>query len=347
MRLYEYLLDRKYLILFYLLLMFFVTAVISLDPGGRVNMNNVIYINGVALFLFIIYLLGSFVFKQQFYRQFQKSLEENPGGIIHTMPTPGTYEQRLYRKLLEKIYLEQKNYLEKLYTQRKEDLEFTNSWVHEIKTPLATSHLLIENSRGKCPDGILDSLEEELVRMDGLVEQVLYYARRDDFAKDYFIQEHELKPLINELVKNHARTFISKKIRITIDRIDIMVLTDRKWLMFILSQVLSNSLKYTHEGGSISIYAEENTEEKRLVIVDNGIGIKAEDIGRVFDRGFTGYNGRIFSKSTGMGLYLARSLARKLGHEMTIESEFKKYTRVTIHFPRLGDYYRQVYRQVT
>jgi signal transduction histidine kinase len=341
MRFFEYLLDRKYTMLFYLFLMSFVTAVIALDPGQQVGMDNIIYINGVALLFFILYLLGGYWFKRQFYRQVQQILEENPGEIIYALPAAGSYEQRLYWQLLQKIYVEQKNNMDKLNEQRKENLEFINTWVHEIKTPLATSHLLIENNRGRYGDDeLLDNLEEEVNRMDGLVEQVLYHARMDDFSRDYLIQEYELKPLINEVVKRHARLFISKKIGIKIDELKLNVLTDRKWLMFILSQVLGNSLKYTSAGGEIHIYAEEDVKEKRLVIADNGVGIKAEDRERVFDRGFTGYNGRMFSKSTGMGLYLARSLSRKLGHEMSVESEFGQYTRVFLHFPRLGDYYR-------
>lgn len=340
MRLYEYLLDRRYIILYYLLLMTFITAVIALDPARRVSTDNIVYINGVALLSFVIYLLGGYGFKRQFYRQISRSLEKSSTEAIHSLPTTGNFEQKLFRQMLEKVYAEQRGHLEGLDTRRKENLEFINSWVHEIKTPLATSHLLIENSRGSCPDGLLDSLEEEMSRMDGLVEQVLYHARMDDFARDYFIQEYELKPLVTELVKNHARIFISKKIRVDIGDFDVTVLTDRKWLMFILGQVISNSLKYTPEGGLIRIQAGKNGEGKKLEITDYGIGIKPEDIERVFERGFTGYNGRNFSKSTGMGLYLARSLARKLGHEMTVESEFGEFTRVNIHFPRLRDYYR-------
>ncbi len=336
MKFSEYLSDRKYLLLFYLILISFITAVIALDPGQQVTVDNIIYINVVALVLLVIYLLGGYIRRQRFYRQIQQSLESNLAGIVHTLPQPGNYEQKLYRRLLEMIYSEQKEYLETLHEQRKENLEFINSWVHEIKTPLAASHLLIENSRGQYADELLDSLEEEVTRMDGLVEQVLYHARMDDFARDYLIQEYELQPLVNELVKGQARLFISRKIGVNIGEIDISVLTDRKWLLFILNQVLSNSLKYTPAGGLIRIYAEEDAREKRLVIADNGVGIKAEDIERVFARGFTGYNGRKFSKSTGMGLYLARTLARKLGHEMSIDSELGEYTRVYLHFPRLG-----------
>lgn len=176
-------------------------------------------------------------------------------------------------------------------------------------------------------------------RIDQLVEQVLYYSKIDDFSRDYFIHELGLKALVNEVIKKHARTFINKNIRVEIDISAMEVNSERKWLMFILDQIISNSLKYTDKGGKIKIHAEQDEQGKRLIITDNGTGIRAEDLERVFDRGFTGYNGRKFSKSTGMGLYLAIKLARKLGHEISIASEYGEYTRVTVHFPKLGDYY--------
>ncbi|MEA1960846.1 MAG: ATP-binding protein [Bacillota bacterium] len=121
---------------------------------------------------------------------------------------------------------------------------------------------------------------------------------------------------------------------------DIDVSSDKKWLLFILDQIISNSLKYINPGGLIKIYTERSEREKRLIIMDNGVGIRTEDIERVFDRGFTGYNGREFTKSTGMGLYLTKKLARKLGHDVTIDSVYGEYTKVTIHFFKLGDYYQ-------
>ncbi|MBP1761032.1 MAG: putative two-component sensor histidine kinase, partial [Firmicutes bacterium] len=168
------------------------------------------------------------------------------------------------------------------------------------------------------------------------VEQVLYYSKIDDFSKDYFVQELELQSIVNQVIKKHARTFIHKNIRIETDSTDMEVMSDKKWLLFILDQIISNSLKYTDQGGKIKIHAERDEREKRLIIMDNGIGIRPEDIDRVFDRGFTGFNGREFSKSTGIGLYLARRLARKLGHDISVESVYGEYTCLTIHFPKLG-----------
>jgi signal transduction histidine kinase len=144
--------------------------------------------------------------------------------------------------------------------------------------------------------------------------------------------------LVKEGVKRQAKTFINKRIKIDIGEGNLSVLTDRKWLMFIIDQILSNSLKYTGEGGKISIVYEEDVKEKRLVIEDNGIGIPPEDLDRVFEKGFTGNTGRQHYKSTGMGLYLAKKLCRKLGHDISIESEYGRYTRVVLHFPKHNNY---------
>ncbi|MDD2585777.1 MAG: sensor histidine kinase [Syntrophomonadaceae bacterium] len=338
MKLKEYLLDQIYLIVFYILLMTFITAVIYLDPTVKVWTNNIVYLNVAALFLFGVYLLGTYLLRKGYYTQMLRSIQEEKEAI-YSWPAAYNYEQKLVRKLLFKIYDEQNSKIEEIYTEKKDNFEFISSWIHEIKTPIAVSKLLLENNSRKDKDELLNSLGEEIERIDRLVEQVLYYSKIDDFSRDYFVHELELNKVLSESIKKHAKIFIAKNIRIEMEKLDITVTTDKKWLLFILDQIISNSLKYTPPGGLIKVYAAKDEREKRLIIMDNGIGIRPEDIDRVFDRGFTGYNGREFSKSTGMGLYLARSLARKLGHDMSIDSVYGEHTRVTIHFPKLGNYY--------
>lgn len=338
MKLKEYLADQIALIIFYIFLMTFITAVICLDPALKVWTNNIVYLNIAALFLFCTYLLGTYLLRKGYYTQMIRAIEEEKEAI-YSMPAARNYEQKLFRKLLMKIYDEQNSRIEEIHAEKKDNFEFISAWIHEIKTPIAVSKLLIENNCGKENDDLLNSLQEEVDRIDRLVEQVLYYSKIDDFSKDYFVHELELKALVNEVIKKHARTFIHKNIRIEMNINDIEVSSDKKWLLFILDQIISNALKYTGEGGIIKIHAERDEREKRLTITDNGIGIRPEDIDRVFDRGFTGYNGREFSKSTGMGLYLARRLARKLGHDISMASVYGEYTQVTIHFPKLSDYY--------
>jgi len=339
MRMKEYLFGQIYLIIFYILLMIFISSVIYLDPAVKVWNDDLFYINLVALFLFLSYLLGTYTVKRIYYRDMNRIIQDGAEELIYSLPDTHNYEQRLFKQLLIKMYDQQNVRIEKLYVDKRENFEFISSWVHEIKTPIAVSNLLIENNRGQESDELLNSLEEEVDRVDSLVEQVLYYSKIDDFSRDYFINEFDLKILVNETIKKHAKTFINKNIKIEMDSLDIAVTSDKKWLSFILDQLISNALKYTPQGGLIKIHTEKDEREKRLIIMDNGIGIKREDLERVFDRGFTGYNGREFIKSTGMGLYLTKKLARKLGHEVSIDSVFREYTRVTIHFPKLGNYF--------
>ena len=289
----------------------------------------------VALFLFCAYLMATYLLRKGYYMQIIRAIHTEKEAL-YSLPAAQNYEHKLFKKLLFKIYDEQNSRLEKIHAEKKENFEFISSWIHEIKTPIAVSKLLLENNSCKDEGGLLNSLEEEIELIERLVEQVLYYSKIDDFSRDYFVQELELNRVLRESIKKHAKIFIAKNIRIEMENLDITVTTDKKWLLFILDQIISNSLKYTPPGGLIKVYTEKDEREKRLIIMDNGIGIRPEDIDRVFERGFTGYNGREFNKSTGMGLYLARRLARKLGHDMSIDSVYGEYTRVMIHFLKLS-----------
>ena len=256
------------------------------------------------------------------------------------MPTPLSHEQRLYQKLLIKINEENNLKMDKLCEGKEENLDFMNSWVHEIKTPISACRLIIENSIYKSNEETLTSLENEIDYIENYVEQALYYSRLDSFSKDYLISEVNMNTLIIGVVKKHAKEFIGKKIRIEISNLEFTIDSDKKWIFFILDQIVSNSLKYTASNGFVKISGIVKSNEKQLFIEDNGVGIKSEDIDRVFDKGFTGYNGRENYKATGMGLYLSKNLATKLGHKITIESKSFEFTKVTVHFPKLIDYYR-------
>jgi signal transduction histidine kinase len=139
-------------------------------------------------------------------------------------------------------------------------------------------------------------------------------------------------------VKKFAKLFISKGIRVRFEDEGEIVQSDRKWLQYMVDQLIGNALKYTEEGGEVVCRMEEDGKERRLLVRDSGIGVKPEDLHRVFDKGFTGATGRSHGKSTGMGLYLARQLAVKLGHELSMTSEEGRFTCVTIHFPKRRSY---------
>jgi signal transduction histidine kinase len=284
-------------------------------------------------------LLAGYWLKNSFYKKLKAAVSSSQDNLLNTLPKSKSFEQKVYGELLEKLYEQQNNRLEKLYEEKRENLEYINSWVHEIKTPIAVSRLVIENSTEKPMADVLASLKEELDKIDAHVEQVLYNSRADEFAKDYMISEVAIEEVVKAVVKKHAKTFINKKISVDIQTEEIEVISDKKWLFYIIDQIIANSLKYTDAGGRINIRGIVKEKEKQLIIEDNGIGIRQEDIGRVFERGFTGQTGRQDYKATGMGLYLARKLARKLGHDISIGSANNEFTIVTIHFPKLIDYF--------
>jgi signal transduction histidine kinase len=229
--------------------------------------------------------------------------------------------------------------IQKSIDEKRDQQEFILSWIHEVKLPIAASRLLMENSENKTVEFFADKFEDELDKIDDYVEQALYYSRIDSFSKDYFIKEIKVNQIIKTSVKKYSKLFINKEIRFEMDETEQFVQSDSKWLGFVIDQLIANSLKYTNEGGQITVLFDEDRNEKRIRIRDNGIGIKPEDLNRVFDKGFTGSIGRTHAKSTGMGLYLAKQLAKKLGHNITIESVEGSYTIVTIHFPKIRNYY--------
>ncbi len=338
MKIKEYLTDKRFSILFYFLLMAFISSIVYLDNSVRITLDNIIYLNSISLVMFIIYLSINYFFKRKYYLSIIDVIDQQENAIIN-LPEPQNYEQKLYNHLLKNLHEEQNIKTEKLLQEKRDNGDYITSWVHQIKTPIAVSRLIMENSSKNPMTEALNSLEDELDKIDDYVEQALYHSRIDSFSKDYFITEINGERIVKDLIKKHAKTFISKKMKLNIENLNLEISSDKKWLSFIMEQILSNSLKYTNKQGIINIYGEKNEKESTITIEDNGIGIKVEDVERVFHKGFTGSNGRDNYKSTGMGLYLAKELARKLGHELTIESSYEKYTKVTIHFPKLLDYF--------
>jgi len=340
MKFRNFLSDRIFLILFYFILILFISLVVYFNNVVKISIENIAYINIVGFIMFILYLIFEYLKNKKYYDVINYVIENQKKNIINSLPKALNYEQRLYQEIIIKVNEEFNFRMDELYEGKKENVDFMNSWVHEIKTPISACRLVIENSIYKSKEETLSNLEDEIDYIENYVEQALYYSRLDSFSKDYLINEIDVNSLIIHLVKKHAKEFIGKKIKVEISNLKFTIDSDKKWLFFIMDQILSNSLKYTGNNGLIKIIGILNSSEKQLIIEDNGIGIKAEDINRVFDKGFTGYNGREDFKATGIGLYLSKNLATKLGHHITIESKHSEFTRVTVHFPKLIDYYR-------
>lgn len=286
--------------------------------------------NGLMIFGY------SFHKKHSLYKNLFTSLEAlDQKYLVHELiALPNDYEGQLLYSLLMDIDKATMDYLNSYKYLLNDFKEYLELWIHEIKIPLAAAMLIVENNK----DVISINMLEELNRVEALVEQVLFYVRSENVEKDYSLKQCSLQQIVNDVIKANRRVFIYKKISLQLDSLDIKVLTDAKWMTFILNQIIANALKYSKPtNANIHIYAMQNDNNVYLKIADNGIGISTVDIKRVFEKGFTGENGRKNYNSTGIGLYLCKNLCEKLHHQLFIESKLDEGTTITIVFP-LGAY---------
>lgn len=239
-------------------------------------------------------------------------MQREAAGSIHKLPAPRNLEERDYIRLLESIWEERENFQMAARREQQETLEYFTLWMHQVKTPIAAMRLILQEqdtARSR-------ELQAELFKTEQYVEMALTYLKLGDSGTDYVFQKLSLEDVVRQAVRNYASLFILKKIKLELGKLDCQVVSDEKWLVFVIGQLLSNALKYTNEG-SISIYMQA---EKTLVIQDTGMGIAPEDLPRIWEKGFTGYNGRKQTRATGIGLYLCRRILKELSHTIAIES---------------------------
>ena len=207
-------------------------------------------------------------------------------------------------------------------------LDYYTLWVHQIKTPIAASQLLVAEVVDR---QLKQQLEQEIFKIDSYTNLVLQYLRLESFHDDLVLKQVQIEDLVREIIRKYALFFIQKGLNVSLHDLDKEIVTDKKWLLVVIEQIISNSLKYTKEGG-LEIYMEG----KELCIKDTGIGIKNSDVLRVFERGFSGYNGRLTQQSSGLGLYLSKKISEELGHQIRIESEVGEGTIVRIQFAQVN-----------
>jgi signal transduction histidine kinase len=332
MSFFKYLRDNIRLILLYFILIAFFSMMAFLDSEFRMQPGDALYTVIVSFVIFAVLVLIDYLIRRKQAKELFQSTHTKD--FTPVLPGPKGYKDELYTAYIGRLYSHYMDALRIIEEEYREDREFMVAWVHEVKMPITAARLLLESGNYK-----QDSMLEEIERISECVEKVLYYSRSDSFSRDYVITEEDLNKLIRENVKKHSAVFIKKQISVAIDVPEgLAVYTDRKWLLFIMDQLLSNALKYTGEKGAIRIAAEKSASEVILCYNDNGRGIRKEDIARIFDKSFTGQNGRKpGSAATGLGLYLAGKLAKKLSHSITVSSEYGSGTSASIHFPMLDD----------
>ena len=278
-------------------------------------------------FIGLIYICINFINYYKKHVQLYK-LQNEISISLENLPSPKTLMEEDYTNLILNLNKEYKTYISKSDIAKSDMIDYYTMWVHQIKTPISAMKLLIQTSESE----ISSDLSSELFKIEQYVEMVLSYIRLGSNENDFVIKEYDLDNIVRQAIRKYAPLFIRKKINLDFQPTTYKVLTDEKWLVFVIEQLLSNAIKYTNKG-KISIYPLEN---KKLVIEDTGIGISKEDIPRIFDKGFTGYNGRTDKKATGLGLYLCKNILDKLSHKISIESEVGVKTKVILDLSMLN-----------
>ncbi len=329
MKLKDYIKDNIINITIYLvtlIILFLFFRILKLSTEAFICTYIILFLCGILLFFY------NYNRKRKFYNELTKQLENLDKKYIITelIEKPNFLEGQIFYNSLYEINKTMNEEIKKYKLSLEEFKEYIEMWVHEVKLPLS-SILLMTYKKDD-----ISKVIEPTKRIENFVEQVLYYARSENAEKDYIIKECDLKEIISKVIKKNKEIFILEKIEIKLERLDNKkVLSDSKWLEFIINQIISNSLKYVDkEKAIITISTSENEKNIILKIQDNGIGIPKSDIKKVFDKSFTGENGRKIQTSTGMGLYIAKQLCEKLGHKIEIESEQNKYTSVFITFSK-------------
>lgn len=285
----------------------------------------IVYSTELVMALAVVFAGLDFV---QFYQKHQRLTEaiSRATAGVGELPKPRDLLEVDYQTLT-RVLAENRAELISQFDNRQTDMiDYYTLWAHQIKTPISAMGLLLQTEEGDRER--TSTYAQELFKIEQYVEMVLQYLRLESMSSDLLLVEYDLADLIRQAVKKYSIIFINKKISLELEEMNCRVLTDEKWLIFVLEQIISNALKYTNQG-KISIYLDEHSE-KTLIISDTGVGIREEDIKRIFDRGFTGYNGRMDKKSTGIGLYLSQQVLNKLSHVITVTSQVGKGTRVSI-----------------
>jgi signal transduction histidine kinase len=309
--------------------MFILHELIFCTVCGLYQLNNLPkLLYAVYLSVFISLCYGIYDFRN--YQKQMRKLSEayfNLENITQLLPQAMTIKEEHYQNIIKNLYNHQQELIFNSELKESEMKDYYTLWAHQIKTPIAAIKLLLQNDD---QNENTFTLLKELFKIEQYVEMVLHYLRLESISSDMLLKPYPLKNIVHQAVKKYSVLFISSKLDFNLEDINCTVITDEKWLEFVLEQLISNALKYT-SSGSISIYMDK-TSEKTLVIEDTGIGIRQEDLPRIFDRGFTGYNGRFDKKSTGIGLYLCKQILNKLSHTITFTSEPGKGTKVSINF---------------
>ncbi len=270
--------------------------------------------------IFFILLMSAFLHNRE-KRKMLLEILENIEAQSCVFPKADGVNERLYQKIAKSLLTGRESYKSGSLYAKEEMLEFCTMWSHQMKTPIAAMQLLLDEEKPDTP-----AVKAELLKISDYSEMIMTYLRLGSESTDYIFRKVSLDAVVREEIRKYSRLFILKKIRLEFTETGRLVITDEKWLGFEIGQIISNALKYTKRGGNVRI----RSEGEKLLIEDDGIGIRPEDLPRIFEKGFTGHNGREDKKASGLGLWLCGQVSKKIGNSISIRSEAGNGTTVIL-----------------
>ncbi len=285
-----------------------------------------------VVFANILWLVFDFITRFRYYKRLEDHLKQldKKQLIADILEKPFFLDAEILYDVIKETTKAMNDEIESYSIAQDEYREYIETWIHEVKTPISCIDLICKNNHSD----VTRKIEEEIRRIDGYVEQALFYARSTDVASDYRIKKIELSNVVKRTIKKHSQQLIRSNVQLKLNLDDFHVYSDEKWLDFIIGQIISNSIKYKRDGLKLSFIASEQPDKVILSIKDTGIGIPESDVPKIFEKGFTGKNGREFAKSTGIGLYLCKKLCEKMYLGLEVYSAENEGTTVEIIFPK-------------
>lgn len=307
--------------------------VIFYAEAMRINSNFIIVIIFISFVFASIGFIINYLRKNKYINEINNIIDnlEEKYLISEVIEKPKREENLAYYKILKRANKSMLENVTKINTVQKDYKDYIESWVHEIKIPITSAKLICENNKSE----ITNKIDEEIEKINNYVEQALFYARLDQVSNDFMIRKINLANVVRNVLARNKKIMIQNNIKVEVKNVATDVFSDEKWLEFILNQIIINSIKYKKDQNAvITISSIDNKENVHLKIKDNGKGIKQSEINRIFDKGFTGTNGRNQKKSTGIGLYLCKRLCEELDMNITAKSKENEFTEITIIIPR-------------
>lgn len=326
----QYVRDMKSWMLLFATVIICTDVLIWIDKGLSMELGSLIYLNMLLVAIFVSFIVWRFKRETKFTKELLRISEERVRDWQEGLPTPLFSRDEAINEILRQV---SNDHLEKLSELRAKNLmesDYTAAWVHEVKAPLTAMKMTIDANR---QDPAIRKIESNWLRVYLLIDRQLYISRLPALETDYALEKIRTLQLITPEISELRSWCIEKNIAVEIEGEDMEVLTDSKWCRFIIRQILTNAVKYSPDGGTICITTDRSAEgHPVLIIKDEGPGIPAHDLPRVFDKGFTGGTGRLHNAATGLGLYLAQQVASKIGISLTAHSEMNQGTTMKMTF---------------